>query len=247
MVTNQISNKKSFKFIVRTSQRTMDIRKFFSKPLDEVTPAKPSNETNESTEQVVTDPVVVESDEFLIYATSVLDEHKSINMKSNCCLYEEFDARINEIPCTVSYQIKSCHSQMLITIESVISTRIDGYNSDDDESQIESETMTLYENVHPLMGFDETPQKLAAVYRSIHQLLDGLVFCKKSGQLLKSETMKKIEARGRAFSKFIREDLDNCAVCQEPTSTETYCEHKLCIQCWSSLVKLQCPLCRERL
>jgi hypothetical protein len=42
----------------------------------------------------------------------------------------------------------------------------------------------------------------------------------------------------------IETTYDSCCVCHDATLTETPCGHHLCVQCWVSLKKMKCPICR---
>ena len=38
-----------------------------------------------------------------------------------------------------------------------------------------------------------------------------------------------------------------CSCCNEYTETQSPCGHYICIQCWNSLDKLVCPMCRKKI
>jgi hypothetical protein len=38
-----------------------------------------------------------------------------------------------------------------------------------------------------------------------------------------------------------------CSCCNEYTETQTHCGHYICIQCWNTLDKLVCPMCRKKI
>lgn len=54
-----------------------------------------------------------------------------------------------------------------------------------------------------------------------------------------------IDRLDEPFEKCFLNEEYNCVVCYEPTTNQTMCFHRLCLQCWSKLKNLQCPICRE--
>jgi hypothetical protein len=71
----------------------------------------------------------------------------------------------------------------------------------------------------------------------------------------------KIEDGEESDNQFFRELITNphisfkkeeaCCVCSEFTKTKTYCNHTLCLICWSKIKSVEdvkpCPICREEL
>lgn len=46
--------------------------------------------------------------------------------------------------------------------------------------------------------------------------------------------------------KFIKKEIPSCSVCFEYTIRETACNHSLCYDCFRSLKKRTCPICRAQ-
>lgn len=70
---------------------------------------------------------------------------------------------------------------------------------------------------------------------------EELIFCPITGTFYEPNCPK----RERIICKVNIWGCEECSVCMEKTITKTPCGHTLCLNCWSSLNKLVCPLCRE--
>jgi len=104
--------------------------------------------------------------------------------------------------------------------------------------------------------------------KKIYEIINELKYDNKNGIFVKNniELLNNFNAEEFVFKKFFeyKENISeekNCSVCMEITNTETYCKHKLCINCWKKIQKkcnccsnvnnfckkicMNCPICRK--
>ena len=80
--------------------------------------------------------------------------------------------------------------------------------------------------------------------KKFKEIIYSLKFDKLHGKLY-SEKISNNKLFNNIFNTdFI--DSNECSVCLEKTITLTNCLHSLCIECWSSLKEIKCPLCRKK-
>ena len=82
-------------------------------------------------------------------------------------------------------------------------------------------------------------------------ILDKITFSVADGKFQKKGAKKSSETEFKELMNELwnmNEELE-CCVCQEKTTTETPCGHKLCILCWSTIndTKPRCPMCRKKI
>lgn len=85
----------------------------------------------------------------------------------------------------------------------------------------------------------------------IIDILKKLIFSKFSGKFY-LDTEKDSDKQFIEYSIFteiniksLKLSCEDCCVCYDATSVKTSCEHFLCIECWSNLRHMNCPLCKE--
>ena len=71
--------------------------------------------------------------------------------------------------------------------------------------------------------------------------LPRLRFDKHIAKFIKPE--KRFESLIRMHD--VKLDGEICCVCHDLTMTKTFCNHHMCMQCWSQLTTQSCPMCRQ--
>ena len=86
---------------------------------------------------------------------------------------------------------------------------------------------------------------LDAAAEEIKTQLSDLKFNKYCGSFQRSADFSSEPIDDLAEIGNIEMDYDKCCVCRDATLTKTTCGHHLCVECWISLKKLKCPICRD--
>jgi hypothetical protein len=95
-----------------------------------------------------------------------------------------------------------------------------------------------------------TINELAGYLMRLSGLIKHLKFDKFTGRFINPtdptyvSQLEVATVRHSIFGEIV-DEIINCCVCLEPTTTVTSCKHNLCASCWIKIDKLRCPVCRR--
>jgi len=104
------------------------------------------------------------------------------------------------------------------------------------------DAMQLYNS---LLSLDCKTMDLDEVTAELKMQLSNLKFNKYNGTYDMNAQFEVEEIEELTEMQNITPSYDDCCVCHDSTLTKTDCGHHLCVQCWVSLKKMKCPICRE--
>ena len=106
----------------------------------------------------------------------------------------------------------------------------------------DADSMQLYNS---LLSLDCKTMDLDEVTAELKMQLSNLKFNKYNGTYEVDGKFVPEQIEELTGMENITPCYDDCCVCHDSTLTKTDCGHHLCVQCWVSLKKMKCPICRE--
>jgi hypothetical protein len=89
---------------------------------------------------------------------------------------------------------------------------------------------------------------LEIILDTIYKIRDEMSYSKIIDFFLPIDNISKIEELQIARDFFTKtKNIENCCVCDDMTTVKTHCNHFLCRECFNSMNKKCCPICRRDL